>query len=562
MKISYAQMNPRLGDFSGNVTQILSAIQEAIQSGADILVLPEAALCGYPANDLLDWSTFVTDQRKALKVIQGAVPKNLQVVVGFYSLNPARRGRPFLNSVAIFEGKRKVRFVHKAILPVGDVFDEGRFFQEFTGKQNRILKVGKRRAMITICEEMWAWDLPRMRNAHLSNPFDEFKKEKVDLVINLSASPFHIKKHEERLVMAKKVVSAMKAPLLYVNRVGTQDEVLFDGGSFVMNRNGKLLNQSPRFQMDQRFLELDEKGFEFSKPSAAPTKPAELLFSALVYGVKNFLECSGIKKLHLGLSGGVDSALVAVIAAKAVGPENVTAVALPTEFNSPDSLSLSQVLATNLRIKLVEFPIQNIFNSVRKNVDSVFGIKQFSLVHENMQARIRGLLLMAYSNHSGSLLLATSNKSEFAVGYSTLYGDMCGGLAPIGDLTKEQVYSLCHWLNSAQEIVPQAILDRAPSAELRPEQKDSDSLPPYNELDPMVDEWVLSKRQTPRTDQEKWFVRQLLKSEFKRWQAPPVLKVTSRAFGKGRRWPISLFWEPGLSPKFQPLPKADKTNAH
>lgn len=553
MKIAIAQIDSRLGDFSGNSKKIVEFVRRSHQQGVDLVVFPEAALCGYPANDLLEWPDFVKVQLKYLDKLSVKFPKNILAIVGCYTENLTPKGRPYFNSVAVLKNESKPQFVHKEILPVGDIFDEGRYFQEYWKPQKRTIKVKGQTGLIVICEEMWAWKPRGRRGAHVENPLEKLAVHEPDFILNLSSSPFHTSKMEERLEMAKATTKFFKAPLIYVNRVGAQDEVIFDGRSFVMNKKGQVQKEASAFTEDLLVVE----GLAKAKASLQNQKdlrkvslqPTKLIRSALVEGLRSFVQNNGFSQVHLGLSGGIDSAVVLALAAEAIGAENVTALALPTQFNSPKSLALAQKMSELVGCKFLNLEIQSTFQLAKENLNQAFGIKKFGLVHENLQARIRGLYLMAYSNSKGSLLLSTSNKSEAAVGYATLYGDMCGGLAPIADLTKNQVYALARDYNKESQhrrgraLIPIEIIDRAPSAELRKNQKDQDSLPAYSELDAWVDQLIIypdGQDSRVKTSSMKWLKERLLKSEFKRWQSPPILKIAKRSFGKGRRWPITL----------------------
>lgn len=544
-------MDCALGGFTENKDKIVKFSTEAVAEGCQLVVFPEAALCGYPASDMLEWPEFVKLQMAAFSKLQREIPSGITVVFGLYLPNDDKHGRQYLNSVAVVRKGKKPQFVHKALLPVGDIFDEGRYLQAYQKKQNRIVQGLPYRAVITICEEIWAWSTPDKRNLHVSNPLRTREYGKVDFVINLSSSPFYLGKIRERRFMAGETAKWFKAPLFYTNRVGAQDEFIYDGRSFVVSEKGKVLSEVPAFREGISVFEFDPKkgvrAVSDGKKHIAPiTKDAsekqawDLLHAALVEGIRAFHRRNGFKKIHFGLSGGIDSAVIACLAADAVGPENVTAIAMPTKFNKPESLELARRLAKNLGIEFIDLPIEGIFQNIKEEVDRGFGIERFGLVHENLQARIRGTLLMAYSNHQGSLLLATSNKSESSVGYATLYGDMCGGLAPIADLTKNQVYGLANNVNKLGEVIPKYIIERAPSAELRDNQKDQDSLPPYDQLDELVNKAVVHPEKLRETELDRWMVKKLVASEFKRWQAPPILKISERSFGIGRRWPITV----------------------
>ncbi len=533
-RIAISQINTALGQFSENRIKIMDSIRRAQERRSDLIVFPESTLFGYHPFDLLERSKLVDLQLRELKKIEKEIPAGIAALVGVITRNPSKRGRPYFNSVALVQKGKKTKFFHKQLLPTGDVFDEARFIESGETKRNFFSLKGKR-ILVTICEDMWAWPDKKGQSQYSKNPLLELKKEKVNLIVNVSASPFYPGKLEKRKSLAHRTAQLFKAPMIYCNLVGAQDEIIFDGASFAVNSRGKTLSQCLMFEETLSVFDLDQQKGEIQPLIESPV---EVLHRALVLGIRDFCQKVGIHKVHLGLSGGVDSALVACLAVDALGKSNVKAVALPSEFNSPKSLNLAQQLAQNLGILLHEVPIQPIYETAKATVDQAYQISKFGLVHENLQARVRGMLLMALSNQENSLLLATSNKSEFAAGYSTLYGDMCGGLAPIGDLTKRQVYKLCEHYNQDHELIPKEILTRAPSAELRPNQKDQDSLPPYDDLDDSVDRLIRDCKEA-QSDTDKWLQAALMRSEFKRWQAPPILKVSVHSFGRGRRFPVA-----------------------
>lgn len=534
MKIAIAQINPVLADFKYNQQKILHEINRAHQENCDLVVFPECTLFGYHPFDLLERTKIVEQQEKIFQDLIKRIPAKIGVIVGLITKNPSKKGRPFFNSAALLEKGKKPVYFHKQLLPTGDVFDEARFIEPGDFSKNYFTFKGKK-FFLTICEDIWAWPDKKGNSPYRDNPLAKVKRQKVDLVINLSASPYHVGKLKKRHHVTHQTAKYFKAPLLYTNLVGAQDEIVFDGASFIMNHDGKVLGNCEQFKEDFRIFDL---GVKATYPKSKKYTVTEELHRALVLGLRDFLSKAGIERVHLGLSGGVDSALVAALAVDAIGKDNVMAIALPSQFNATESLTLSQELAKNLGIKLLEVPIQSMYQEVVNSLSKVFELPEFSLVNENIQARLRGLTLMAYSNRNNSMLLTTSNKTEMACGYSTLYGDMCGGFAPIGDLTKGQVYDLVNWYNRSQEIIPERIVERAPSAELRPNQKDQDSLPNYDILDKAVVNLV-ENNSVAKTETEKWLLPVLMRTEFKRWQAAPVLKVSSHAFGRGRRYPIA-----------------------
>lgn len=536
MRIALAQINTRLADFDYNAEKIISQIKVLSEKKAELIIFPEACLFGYHPFDLLERETLVDDQLKALQKIIKNIPAKTYVILGGFSKNKNKKGRPYFNSAFLCSKNKIIKTFNKELLPTGDVFDEARFIEKGALKDN-FFKLGSKKFFLTICEDIWAW--PSSKNAksdYAVNPLKKIKPPQIDLVINLSASPYFSKKLELRKEVAHKTAKHFKAPLLYVNLVGAQDEIIYDGRSFLITPQNKTLLQLQGFSEDCNVFDLNN--FETWSPSVKADSALEELRKALVLGLKDFALKTGMSKVHLGLSGGIDSALVAALAVDAFGPSHVKLFALPTQFNSEKSMSCAKQLAKNLNVSLQVVSIDSTFEFIKNILDSEFNVSHFGLMHENLQSRLRGLFLMAYSNLTGSMLLTTGNKDEYATGYATLYGDMCGGLAPIGDLTKKQIVDLCKHYNSESELIPRFIIERPPSAELRPNQKDEDSLPEYNLLDKSVVQLV-EKKKNASSSTDKWLIQQLMKTEFKRWQAPPILKVSEHSFGRGRRYPIA-----------------------
>lgn len=533
-RVASAQINTTLGDFKSNAEKILEKINHAKERNCDLIVFPESTLFGYHPFDLLEREALVEQQLKQLDKLVKKIPEGIFAIVGVISKTNLKRGRAYYNSAALVKRGKVIRYFHKQLLPTGDVFDEARFIEPGDLSKN-IFKLGRQTILVTICEDMWAWPDEKGRSVYKANPLSSLKNKKLDLVVNLSASPFYYGKLEVRKELARKTAKNLRSAFIYTNLVGAQDEIVFDGASFALDSKGKEIMQSLMFEEDLNIIDFP-KGDSGRRPLAKEKE--EILRSALVLGVRDFCKKVGIEKLHLGLSGGIDSALVACLAVDAMGPQNVVGVAMPSQFNAEESLSLATRLSYNLGIQLIEVSIHKSYEVLKSEIDRAFNISKFGIMHENLQARIRGLILMAYANSKASLLLNTSNKSELAAGYSTLYGDLCGGLSPIGDLTKSEVYELAKLYNSQQEIIPERILARAPSAELRPNQKDEDSLPPYPDLDSCVVK-IVEHCKPAKTKTEKWLTQTLFKSEFKRWQAPPILKISTHSFGRGRRFPIA-----------------------
>ncbi len=535
MRIALAQINPCLGDFSQNSQKILLATKEAIERHADIVVFPEASLFGYHPMDLLERHSVIDAEMQELKTLVKKLPRNICIVFGAFTPNKSNKGKPFFNSALVVVDNKIIFSCAKELLPTYDVFDDARHIQPGDMAKNVFRYKGKK-ILITVCEDIWAWPLPgdKGKSNYEYNPLKKIKV-KPDYVINLSASPFHTTKFKMREHVVAETAKHFKAPMVYVNMVGAQDELVFDGGSFAVDAKGKTLARALFFEEDLVLIDYAKKEGQI-QPMQKYRE--EILRQALVLGIRDFCAKSGLKQVVLGLSGGIDSALVACLAVDALGPQNVTAVAMPGPFNSAQSESVAAALAKNLNILFKTLEIDGAYEAIVKGFEKSFGTEKFGLVNENMQARIRGVYLMAVANRYGRMVLNTSNKSEMATGYGTLYGDMVGGLSPIGDLLKEDVYALCRHYNRDHELIPSFIIDRPPSAELRPDQKDSDSLPKYDLLDPAIVDMV-EKSKPAKSEIQKFVLKALLKSEFKRWQAPPILKVRSISFGRGRRFPVA-----------------------
>ncbi len=537
MRIALAQTNSILADFTKNKDKILDFVQRAKEKKAELVVFPEANLFGYHPFDLLEREALVEKQTKALKELVKKLPKDIFVLVGGFEKNESKKGRPYFNSAFLCQKNKIVKTFQKELLPTGDVFDEARFVEKGAVKNN-YFKIKNKTFFLTICEDIWAWENKNKESIYSENPLKLVPRKKIDLVINMSASPFYDEKFALREFMVVNTAKFFKAPMLYVNMVGAQDELIYDGQSFLVNGKGAIQFKCRAFEEDLNVFELDTLKDWNAEPLVKKVNVYDQLRKALALGIKDFMGKSGLTKVHLGLSGGIDSALVACLAVDALGPNNVKLFALPTEFNHPESFDLAKQLAKNLRVELQTISIQESYLQIKAVLDKELNVKQFQLMHENLQSRLRGLFLMAYSNLNQSLLLTTGNKSEYATGYATLYGDMCGGLAPIGDLTKEQVYGLSKHYNLEYELIPVRIIDRPPTAELRPNQKDQDSLPEYALLDRSVKSMV-EDRGRAKNATDKWLLPQLMKTEFKRWQAPPILKVSEHSFGRGRRYPLA-----------------------
>lgn len=543
MKIGLLQINFTVGDFPRNTEKVLLAYERAVRAGAELCVGSELGLCGYPPRDLLNRQDFLQQHDAALGALAkkiGSVP----LLLGGIEKNRKKAGRPLHNSAFLLQkGKAKV-VAQKSLLPTYDVFDEDRYFEPASHAVPR--RIGQNRVGITICEDIWndedLWPERRYR----TDPVRQVCQKGIDLLINLSASPWHLGKERVRYRLLAEVAKRQKIPVIQVNQVGGNDELVFDGQSMVVNRKGGLLAVGLAFAEDVKVVDLEGKS---EKPTWKGEE--EQVFRALVLGTKDYLHKCGFREVVLGLSGGIDSALTAVIAAEALGPDNVLGVALPSQFSSEGSVADAEALAKNLGVRCARIPIQDSFETVLRSINPVRGGKKGGLTEENLQSRLRGLILMGISNDSGRLLLTTGNKSEMAVGYCTLYGDMCGALAVLADVPKTMVYRISRWVNRNGEVIPKSSIEKAPSAELRPDQKDQDSLPPYEELDRILESYVVNegsiegmvKKGISRAVAEE-VVRKIDYSEYKRRQAAPGIKVTTKAFGMGRRVPLAQRFDP------------------
>lgn len=546
MNIALAQLNFHIGNFDGNTQKIIHAIQRAKNEGADLIIFPELAVCGYPPLDLLEQYDFTERCQKSLETI-AEYSDSIAVVVGSPTPNPSRFGRALFNS-ACFISERAIRAAHnKTLLPNYDVFDELRYFEP-GGSFSCINWRGKKIA-ITVCEDLWNLD---ESNRYAEGPMDQLAKEKPDFIINIAASPFANGHVTER----KKVLHANAVkfglPVFYVNHVGAQTELVFDGGSMVMNKEGNCVSELAYFKEDFQIFELDwvrtAKSVPFQSDllfSDNPESDIRQLHDALVMGIRDYFRKMGFKKALLGLSGGIDSAVVYTLAAEALGVQNVQAVLLPSQYSSGHSVNDAVALCNNLGGSWINLPISDSVSAIESSLKPSFDGTKPDITEENIQARVRGILLMALSNKFGSILLNTTNKSEAAVGYGTLYGDMCGGLSVLGDVFKTHVYLLARYINREREVVPQNTIDKPPSAELRPNQKDSDSLPNYDILDVILEgiiELRLSVHDLIQQGHDADLVNRIAalvrNSEYKRYQMAPVLRVTRKAFGLGRRIPL------------------------
>ncbi|MFZ4115148.1 MAG: NAD+ synthase [Chthoniobacterales bacterium] len=549
MKIGIAQINTTVGDLTGNAALILSAYEELVTQGADLVITPELALTGYPPQDLLFAGSFVDDNLKKLDALEkkiGSVP----LLVGFVDKNKTKEGKPFHNAAALLCQETPRLIAHKRLLPTYDVFEEARYFEP--GCEAPCFSHAGKTWGITICEDLWSPDyLPR--ELYCIDPAEELVLKGAEIILNLSASPFQMGKPAQRLAMLQGQAKRLKVPIIYCNAVGANDQLIFDGHSLVIASQGRSIVTFPGYREETKLVDLSLLSHETKASSIITTENSmQELHSALVLGLRDYLHKCGFKGALLGLSGGIDSAVVATLAVAALGPENVQGVLMPGPYSSQGSINDAKALANNLTIPHLTLPITSLYDEATKTLEEPFLNLQEDLAHisgvteENLQARLRAITLMALSNKLGTLLLTTGNKSELAVGYCTLYGDMCGGLAVIADVPKTVVYKLAHWINRKQEIIPWNSIHKAPSAELRPNQKDQDTLPPYEILDAILGLLLEEHQSLPQIiaqgfDEKtvRWIARHVYRNEYKRQQAAPGLKVTGKAFGLGRHFPIA-----------------------
>jgi NAD+ synthase (glutamine-hydrolysing) len=539
MKIAMAQINTTVGDLEGNEARILAAYSRAISEGIDLVIFPELTIVGYPPRDLLLKKSFVSKNLEVLDRLARATKKT-GMLVGYVGRNETLPGREVTNSAALLQEGKIAATRIKTLLPTYDVFDEDRYFEP--ARENTPVQSSGDNLGITICEDVWNDEDFWRDRRYRGNPAIELAHGGAKIILNVSASPWHLGKNRLRRDMLSNLAAKARCPLLLCNLVGGNDELVFDGGSLAFNARGELIAQGKMFEEDYIVVDLAE-----ARPIEFQERPdEEKVYKALVLGLRDYMHKCGFKSALLGLSGGIDSALTAVIAVEALGRENVRGVSLPSQFSSQGSLDDARILAQNLGIQYEVVPIQPMFLAAKEQLKNVFAGRPEDTTEENIQARLRGVILMAMSNKFGSLLLTTGNKSELAVGYCTLYGDMCGGLAVISDVPKTMVYRLSRWINRQGQIIPDASITKAPSAELRPNQTDQDSLPPYEVLDTILDAYVVKGQSATEIVQAGFdeqtvgrVVRLIDLNEYKRRQAAPGLKVTTKAFGVGRRIPIA-----------------------
>ncbi|MGB9119077.1 MAG: NAD+ synthase [Candidatus Angelobacter sp.] len=541
MKIALGQINPTIGDFTGNSKKIIESSRQALALGAEMVLFPELAVCGYPPRDLLEKPAFVERNQQVIKEIAQAVPQ-ITIVCGFVSPAKVETGKSVMNSAAVLR-QGAVQFVQsKMLLPTYDVFDEMRYFDP--AESQKLLRLADKKFALTICEDAWNDKHFWHRRLYRVDPVDELLHAGGNMVLNISASPFHLGKRELRRQMLATIARDNKVPVLFVNQVGGNDSLIFDGSSMVIAPSGDIVAQAKSFEEDLVIFNSETMQGEMHEqvPVGMPSA-----YAGLALGTRDYVRKCGFSKVVIGLSGGIDSALTAAIAVDALGKENVTGIAMPSQYSSEHSIRDARELACKLGIRFEVIAIGDIFDGYRKALAPLFAGKPEDVAEENIQSRIRGNILMAFSNKFGALVLTTGNKSEVGVGYCTLYGDMVGGLGVISDVPKTMVYELSRYVNSLKPVIPQSTIDKPPSAELRPGQKDSDTLPPYEVLDNILEDYVEDYHTAEQIAADRGYdvrvvrdvIRMIERSEYKRQQAAPGLKITPKAFGLGRRFPIA-----------------------
>ncbi|MBL7826646.1 MAG: NAD+ synthase [Saprospiraceae bacterium] len=539
MKIAIAQLDYHIGNIEGNLKKMLEAVSAAREQGADIVCFGELAVCGYPPRDFLEFEDFIDQCNQSIESLRQA-SKGIAIAVGAPTRNPVRAGKDLYNSAYfLFEGE-VLGIQHKALLPTYDIFDEYRYFEP--AKKFQTVSFKGKKIALSICEDIW--NVGNENPLYTVCPLDEMMWERPDFILNLSASPFSYDHAEWRIHTVRVNVNQYRIPMFYTNGVGAQTDIIFDGGSLVMSGDGKVFDEMPYFEEGLRVYDLEEV-LAGGRSNEQPKDKIKMIHDALVMGIRDYFRKLGFSKAIIGLSGGIDSAVTTVLAVRALGKENVRVLLMPSQFSTGHSVDDARVLAENLGIQYDIIPIKPMYDAFENTLQPLFQGMPFNVTEENIQARVRGILLMAMSNKFGNILLNTTNKSEMAVGYGTLYGDLCGGIAVLGDVYKTEVYKLAHYLNETGAGIPENSIIKPPSAELRPGQKDSDSLPPYDILDPLLFQYIECRKgpdELIAMGFDEALVRRVLRlaniNEFKREQAPPVLRVSNKAFGMGRRLPI------------------------
>jgi NAD+ synthase/NAD+ synthase (glutamine-hydrolysing) len=541
VKIALGQINPTVGDFSGNAAKIIEYSLRAQANGAGLILFPELSVCGYPPRDLVERPSFVVKNRESVERI-AAETRGIAVICGLVTPAEAHAGKAVMNSAALLMDGKVAFIQSKMLLPTYDVFDEMRNFAP--ARSQELFSFCGNRMALTICEDAWNDKRFWRKQMYTVDPVETLIQAGGNFVLNISASPFWIGKRDLRKEMLASISRQHKVPVVLVNQVGGNDSLVFDGSSLVLNREGQVVAQGKSFEEDLMFFDSQTLTGEMHDQIAGDEAS---VYSALVLGTRDYMHKCGFQKAIIGLSGGIDSALTAVIASDAVGPENVIGVGMPGPYSSQGSIDDARALASNLGIRFELLSINPAYEAYRQTLQGVFAGHKKDVTEENIQSRARGTMLMALSNKLGAIVLSTGNKSELGVGYCTLYGDMVGGLAVISDVPKTLVYRLSHYLNSRRAVIPQATLEKPPSAELRPDQKDSDSLPPYEILDAVLEDYVEDSHAAERIAADHGFdlkvvqrvIRLVDRAEYKRQQAAPGLKISPKAFGYGRRFPIA-----------------------
>jgi NAD+ synthase (glutamine-hydrolysing) len=547
MKVILAQLNYHIGNFAENVTKIAYEVKKAEGANADLIVFSELAVTGYPPQDLLEYGSFIEESTKAIKQL-ASISNHVGILIGAPTLNPSPTGKKLFNSAYfLFEGRIEQVF-HKSLLPTYDIFDEYRYFEP--NREFSLLHFKDKKIAVTICEDLW-FDQPAenaFSNSRLytENPLEKLARLNPDLIINLAASPFSYLRQQTKTEIFTSNARRFKLPVLYVNQVGAQTELVFEGGSLVIDRHGEIIRSLKMFTEDSLLIDLDDLIQDrLQKLPLKKWERPELIYHGLILGIRDYFTKMNFQKATLGLSGGIDSAVTLVLASEALGAGNLMVLLMPSKYSSDHSLTDAKQLAENLGISYEVVPIQATFDSYLQALKPMFRDLPEDITEENLQSRIRGTLLMALSNKFGYILLNTSNKSEAAVGYGTLYGDMAGGLSVLGDVYKTDVYRLAEYINRKHEIIPENILAKPPSAELKPDQKDTDSLPDYEILDKILFAYIDQQKALPDIigdglddDLAAGIIRLVNQNEYKRYQTPPILRISSKAFGVGRRMPL------------------------
>jgi NAD+ synthetase len=542
MKVFIGQLNTTVGALTSNAELIRRAYDDGVRAGADVVLVPELAVTGYPPRDLLDRPYFI-DAATQVKEELAAMTGETTLIFGCPTRTASWCGKPLHNTAVVARNGKVLLEQQKTLLPTYDVFDELRYFEP--GRNLQTVEIAGRRVGVLICEDFWFDDEAFGTKLYCRNPVDELARQGAEVFLNISASPFNAGKRRARWEIFSRIARRYDAPLVYVNQVGGNDELLFDGSSIVFDRTGQTIFCAPAFESHGSLVHLQGSPCEM----VLALGEEEEIGRALILGLRDYIRKCGFKDVVVGLSGGIDSALTAAIAAAALGPEHVTGIAMPSQFSSQHSIDDARALAENLGIAFHLVPIADLYAPYESAIDTLFGEKKFDTTNENVQARIRGNILMAWSNRTGAMVVTTGNKSELAVGYCTLYGDMAGGLALLGDVYKTMVYRVSRWFNREREIIPESTLTKAPSAELRPNQTDQDTLPPYDVLDGILKLYIEEHKEVDEIAAagfERELVARILKlvdtNEFKRQQAAPTIRVSSKAFGSGRDMPIAQRW--------------------